>query len=81
MSVSSEFEDLIMTCEFYASSVDELYVDLENYHIRMDGYGIDPVTRDGHLVRYLVEAPDGKTLFVDDLDSYLQCVLPGWEDR
>lgn len=75
MSVSSDFEDVIKTCEFYASSVDGTEVDLENYHISMDGYEIDPVTRDGHLVRYLVEDPKGVCLFVDDLDSYFQSVL------
>lgn len=80
MSFSSEFDDTVRTCEFYASSDDEIKVDLENYHIRMDGYDIDPVTSDGHLVRYLVEDPDGVCLFVDDLDSYFQSVLC-WEDR
>lgn len=78
MSFSSEFEDTIRLCEFYAASDDDLEVDLENYHIRMNGYGIDPVTRDGHLVRFLVEDPDGVALFVDDLDSYFQAVLD-WE--
>lgn len=75
MSVSSEFEDIIGLCEFYASSADGVEVDLENYHIRMEGYDIDPVMRDGHLVRYLVGDPDGIYLFVDDLDEYFQRVL------
>lgn len=75
MSFTSDFEDTIKTCEFYSDSVDGVEVDLENYHIRMDGYDIDPVTSDGHLVRYLVEDPDGVALFVDDLDSYFQSVL------
>lgn len=79
MSDVAVFEDTIRICEFYSSSVDGVEVDLENYHIRMEGYDIDPVTRDGHLVRYLVEDPDGVALFVDDLDSYFQSVL-GWEE-
>lgn len=80
MSVSSEFEDIIKTCEFYATSVDEVGVDLENYHVRMAGYDIDPVMRDGHIVSYLVQDPDGIALFVDDLDSYFQSEM-GWVDR
>lgn len=75
MSFSSEFEDIIRICEFYASSVDGVKVDWENYHVRMEGYDIDPVLRDGHLVRYLVEDPEGVCLFVDDLDAYFQSVL------
>lgn len=75
MGDAAVFNDTIRICEFYASSLDELEVDLENYHIRMDGYDIDPVTRDGHPVRFLVEDPDGVALFVDDLDSFFQSVL------
>ena len=79
MSDAAVLGDAIKTCEFYASSVDEIEVDLENFHLRMDGYEIDPVMRDGHLVRYLVVEPDGVAIFVDDLDSYFQSVLD-WED-
>lgn len=80
MSISSEFEDTVRTCEFYATSLDGIEVDWENYHVRMDGYDIDPVTRDGHLVRYLIVEPDGVAIFVDDLDSYFQSVLD-WGER
>lgn len=79
MSFSSEFDDTIRICEFYADSDDEVEVDLENYHIRMGEYDIDPVMGGGHLSYYLVVEPDGTALFVDDLDSYFQSVL-SWEE-
>lgn len=78
MSFSSDFDDTIGLCEFYASSVEEVEVDLENHHIRMDDYGIDPVVGDDRISYYLVEEPDGTSLFVDDLESYFQSVLD-WE--
>ena len=44
------------------------------------GVGVDPVIGEGgdHLAYYLIEEPDGSTLFVDDLDEYFQRVLR-WE--
>lgn len=78
MSDAAVFDEIVRACEFYAFSDDEIEVDLENYHIRVNGYDIDPVMRDGHLVRYLVEDPQGVRLFVDDLDSYFQSELD-WE--
>lgn len=80
MSFSSEFEDTIKLCEFYASSFDGVEVDKENFHIRMEGYGIDPVVGDCHIAYYLVVDPDGRALFVDDLDSYFQEVID-WGDQ
>ena len=80
MSDAVVFDDTVKICEFYASSDDEVKVDLENSHIRMGGYDIDPLTRDGHLVSFLVVDPDGVAIFVDDLDSYFKSVLD-WEDR
>lgn len=67
-----------MTCEFYADSDWPLYIDPENLHVTMGGYGIEPVRENGHLTGYLVEDPDGVTQAVDDLDSYFQSVLD-WE--
>ena len=80
MSASSDFEDIVSTCEFYADSDRMIYVDLENFHVTMGEYGIDPVMEGGHLVGYLVEDPDGVTQVVDDLDSFFQSAL-GWEVR
>ena len=80
MSVDSEFEDAVKICEFYAESADEVEVDLENQHISMGDYGIDLVVENGCLVTYLVEEPDGCTLFANDLDSYFHGVFD-WEDR
>lgn len=75
MSVEQDFEDTVRICEFYAESPDQIEVDLENYHIMMDGYGVDPVMENGHLVCYLVEDPEGVTHFVGDLDSYFQSIF------
>lgn len=78
MSVSSEFDDTIKICEFYADSADEVEVDPENYHIRMGEYDIDPVFGGGRISYYLVVEPDGRALFTDDLDTFFQSVL-NWE--
>ena len=80
MSVVSDFDDTVKICEFYADSADDVEVDLENYHITMGEYGVAPVIGEGgdHLAYYLIEEPDGSTLFVDDLDEYFQRVLR-WE--
>ena len=43
MSVVSDFDDTVKICEFYADSADDVEVDLENYHITMGEYGVDPV--------------------------------------
>ena len=83
MSIGSDFYDTVKICEFYADSADDVEVDLENYHITMGEYGVDPVIGEGgdHLAYYLIEEPDGTNLFVDDLDSYFQSVLPDWRDE
>lgn len=75
MSVGSDFEDAVRICEFYCEPGWPFYVDLENLHVMMGDYGVDPVWETGHLVGYLVEDPDGVTQIVDDLDSYFQSVL------
>ena len=82
MSFEADFYDTVKICEFYADSYDDVEVDLENYHITMGEYGVDPVVGEGgdHLAYYLVEEPDGTNLFVDDLDSYFQSVLTDWND-
>lgn len=82
MSVCSDFYDTVNICEFYASSTDDVEFDLENYHITMGEYGVDPVIGGGgdHVAYYLIEEPDGSSLFVDDLDSYFQSVLPDWRE-
>ena len=80
MSDASVFDDTIRICEFYSTVPDEVVVDLENFHIRLGEYDIDPVVRDGRVVRYLVQEPDGTAIFVDDLDSYFQLAL-GWVER
>lgn len=74
MSLDSDFDDMVKICEFYASSADDVKVDLENYHITMGEYGVDPVIGEGgdHLAYYLIEEPDGTSLFVNDLDDYFQ---------
>lgn len=72
MSGSSDLDDIVMTCEFYSEPDWPFYVDYENLHVTMGGYGIDPVRKNGHLVGYLVEGPDGVTRIVDDLDEFFQ---------
>lgn len=81
MSIESEFDDLVKICEFYSGDDLPIEVDEENYYITLGGYIVDPVMKDGHMVTYLVEAPDGVAIFVSDLDDYFQEHLPGWEDR
>lgn len=81
MGVDSEFDDMVKICEFYSGDDLPIEIDYENYFIDLGGYVVDPVMKDGHLVTYLVEDPDGVTLFVSDLDDYFQERLPGWEDR
>lgn len=80
MSAELDFEDAVRTCEFYSDSRESFVVDLENHHITMGDYGVDLVRENGYLMCYLVEDPDGVSLFVDDLDAYFQRVLD-WEDR
>lgn len=80
MSGVSDFEDAVRICEFYAEPDWKIEVDLENQHITMGEYGVDPVVENGHLVTYLVEDPDGLTLFADDLDTYFQWALD-WGER
>lgn len=75
MSVELDFEDAVRVCEFYAEPGVGFEVDLENYHITIGGYGVDLVEENGQLVMYLVEEPEGVTIFVDDLDSYFQGVF------
>lgn len=79
MSVSSDLEDIGRICGFYREDDWLFYVDLENSHVTMGDYGIDPVRENGHLVGYLVEDPEGVTQVVDDLDSYFQSVFD-WEE-
>lgn len=80
MSVESVFDDMVKICEFYSGDDLPIDVDYENYYITLGGYVVDPVMEDGHLVMYLVEDPDGDTLFVSDLDDYFQEVFD-WEER
>lgn len=79
MSISSDFDDMVKICEFYSGDDLPIEVDYENYYITLGDYVVDPVMEHGHLVTYLVEDPDGVTLFVSDLDVYFQERLPGWE--
>ena len=81
MSIASDFDDMVKICEFYSGDDLPIKVDYENHFIDLGGYVVDPVMEDGHLVMYLVEDPDGVTLFVSDLDDYFQERLAGWEDR
>lgn len=80
MSVDSDFEDVVKICEFYVDPCEVFEVDLENRHVTVGDYGVDLVMENGHLVSYLVEEPDGRTLFADDLDVYFQSVFD-WEVR
>lgn len=81
MATDVEFDDLVKICEFYSGEDLPLRVDEENYYVTLGGYVVDPVIKDGQFVTYLVEDPDGVTLFVSDLDAFFQEHLPGWEDR
>lgn len=81
MSAGSDFEDIVRICEFYREPGWSIYVDLENQHVNMEGYGVDPVREEGRLVGYLVEDPLGMTLVVDDLDDYFQAMLPDWREE
>lgn len=81
MSFDSDFDDMVKICEFYSGDDLPMKVDYENHFIDLGDYVVDPVMEDGHLVTYLVEDPDGVTLFVSDLDDYFQERLAGWEDR
>lgn len=81
MSLNSEFDDLVKICEFYSGDDLPIEVDEENYFVTLGDYVVDPVMEGEHLVTYLVEDPDGVTLFVSDLDDYFQEHLSGWEDR
>lgn len=80
MSAESDFEDIVRICEFYREPDWFFFVDLENFHVVMGDYGVDPVRENGHLVGYLVEDPKGVTRVVDDLDIYFQEVFE-WEYR
>lgn len=80
MSIESEFDDMVKICEFYSGDNLPIEVDDENYCITLGDYVVVPVMKDGRLVMYFVEDPDGVTLFVSDLDDYFQERLPGWED-
>lgn len=81
MRFSSDFDDMVKTCDFYSGDNLPIEVDEENYYVTLGDYVVDPVMKDGHLVMYIVEEPDGITLFVSDLDEYFQERLPGWEDK
>lgn len=80
MSISGDFEDIVVTCEFYSDEDHPIKVDYENYYINLGDYVVDPVMEDGHLVTNLVKDPDGITLFVYDLDDYFQRAFWGLED-
>lgn len=80
MSVESEFYDTVKICEFYSGDDLPIVVDEENFYITLGGYIVDPVMKGGRVVTYLVEDPDGVSLFVSDLDVYFQERLTGWED-
>lgn len=79
MSVSSEFEDTVKICEFYAEHYEGFEVDYENNLITMDGYTVDPIVEHGSLTEYLVRSPDGKSHLVWDLDTFFQRVF-GWKE-
>lgn len=81
MSIESEFDDLVKICEFYSGDDLPIEVDEENFCITLGGYIVDPVIKGDHFVTFLVEDPDGATLFVSDLDDYFQERLPDWEAR
>lgn len=73
--MSSDFEDIVRTCEFYREEGWPFYVDYESSHVTLGGYGIDPVREGGHLTGYLVVDPEGVSQVVDDLDSFFQSVF------
>lgn len=82
MSASSDFDDMVKICEFYSGEGLPIEVDYENWHVSLGGYEVDPVIEHGHLVTYLVAAPDHFSLFVNDLDGYFQSQFAdSWEER
>lgn len=75
MSADSDLEDIVRICRFYCEPGWPFHVDLENLHVTMGDYGVDPVRENGRLVGYLVEDPTGFTRVVEDLDYYFQEVF------
>lgn len=55
MNVDLVFEDTVRTCLFYTDSYYNVEIDSENYHVTVEGYGVDPVMEDGVLAYYHVE--------------------------
>lgn len=79
MSVESVFEETVKICEFYADLCESFEVDLENCIVFMGAREVSPLMENGRLVTHLVIEPDGVSHWVDDLDSYFQCVFDGVE--
>lgn len=79
MCAGSDFDDTVKICEFYSGDGLPIRVDYENLLVYLGDYIVDPVMGSDHISYYLVVEPDGRALFVNDLDSYFQGVL-GLED-
>lgn len=79
MSASSDFEDTVKICEFYAEPDESFEVDSENYIVFMGSREINLIRRNEQLVGYLIIESDGLSHMEDDLDTYFQSVLD-WED-
>lgn len=81
MSVSSEFDDTVMICEFYSGEGLPIEVDYDNRAVFLGDYVIESLVKNGHITDYFVTDPDFNPHLVTDLDAYFQRVLPGWEER
>lgn len=80
MSASSDFEDAVKICGFYADPYEEFEVDYENNLILMGGYTVDLLLEHGVLNEYLIRCPDGSSHLVGDLDDFFQREF-GWKER
>lgn len=78
MSVESDFDDMVKTCEFYSGDDFPIEVDYDNRVVFLGGYVIEPLVKNGHITDYFVTVPVFKPHLVTDLDAYFQSVLPDW---
>ena len=80
MSVNSEFDDMVKTCEFYSGDGLPIEVDYDNKAVFLGDYVIEPLVKKGHITDYFVTDPVFLPHLVTDLDDYFQAVLPDWRE-
>lgn len=78
MSVTSDFDDLVITCEFYSGDGLPIEVDYDNRAVFLGDYVIEPLVKNGHITDYFVTDPVFNSHLVTDLDDYFQRVLSDW---